>query len=86
MDADPSQIGWYEGAEALLDREADPNLGNRNGMTPLMYAVQRADIPMIRLLRQHDADPDQTDNVSGYSALDYARQSRRPDALLRELD
>ena len=80
-----SQIGWYEGAQQLLARRANPNLGNRNGMTPLMFAVQRRDLQMVRLLRSQGANPNQTDNVSGYSALDYARQDRRAAAILREL-
>ena len=81
-----AQIGWIEGAEQLLARRANPNLGNRNGMTPLMFAVQRMDLPMVRLLRSQGADPNQTDNVSGYSAIDYARQDRRAAHILRELE
>lgn len=81
-----AQLGWREGAEALLSRRANPNLGNRNGETPLIFAVQRRDLPMVRLLLGRGANPDQTDNLSGYSALDYARQDRRAAAILRELE
>ena len=81
-----AQLGWFEGAEQLLARRANPNLGNNRGETPLIFAVQRRDLTMVRLLRSQGADPNQTDSVSGYSALDYARQDRRAAAILQELE
>jgi len=80
-----AQIGWYEGAEQLLARRASPNLANRSGVTPLIVAVQRRDVQMARLLLSQRADPNQTDNVAGYSALDYARQDPRAAPILRLL-
>ncbi|MGQ0558517.1 MAG: ankyrin repeat domain-containing protein [Sphingosinicella sp.] len=80
-----AQIGWLEGAEILLGRRASPNLPNHRGETPLILAVQRLDLAMVRLLRSRGANPSITDNVAGYSALDYARQDRRAAAILREL-
>jgi ankyrin repeat protein len=81
-----AQIGWRDGAEALLARGANPNLGNAQGETPLMFAVRRYDMSMVRLLLAHHADPNQTDNLSGYSAIDYARQDRRAAAILNVLE
>ena len=81
-----AQFGWREGADQLLARGANPNLGNSRGETPLIFAVQRRDLAMVRLLISRRADPNQTDNVAGYSALDYARQDRRAAAILRELE
>ncbi len=81
-----AQIGWREGAEQLLARRANPNLGNNRGETPLIFAVQRRDLQMVRLLLSQRADPNLTDNVAGYSAIDYARQDRRAAAILRELE
>jgi len=81
-----AQLGWREGAELLLARRANPNLGNSRGETPLIFAVQRRDLAMVRLLISQRANPNQTDNVAGYSALDYARQDRRAAAILRELE
>ena len=41
---------------------------------------------MVRLLLSQRADPNQTDNVAGNSAIDYARQDTRAAAILRELE
>jgi ankyrin repeat protein len=80
-----AQIGWFEGAQQLLARGANANLGNRSGVTPLIVAVQRRDVQMVRLLLSQRANPNQTDNVAGYSALDYAQQDPRAAAILRLL-
>ena len=81
-----AQIGWREGVERLLIARADPNLANRRGETALIYAVRRNDIPLVRLLVANGANPNQTDYVTGSSALDYARQDPRRQAVLRELE
>ena len=81
-----AQIGWGEGAHQLLSRGANPNVANRNGETPLIYAVRRRDLAMVRLLMSQRADPNLTDSLSGYSALDYARQDPRAAMVLRELE
>ena len=81
-----AQIGWREGRERLLVARANPNLSNRQGETPLIYAVRRFDVPMVRLLMASGADPNQTDSLSGNSALDYARQDRRGQALIPLLE
>ena len=82
-----AQIGWREGAEQLIARGATVNLGNSRGETPLMLAVQRYDLSMVRLLLSQGADPNQTDNVSGNSAMDYARQGgARATSILRALE
>lgn len=82
-----AQIGWRDGAEQLLARGATVNASNSRGETPLMLAVQRNDLPMVRLLLSQGADPNQTDNVSGNSAMDYARQGgARSTSILRALE
>lgn len=80
-----AQIGWRDGAEALLARRANVNLANNRGETPLIYAVQRNDVAMVRFLMASGADPDQSDSVAGYSAIDYATQDRRRAAVLQVL-
>ena len=81
-----AQLGWTDGADYLLRAGANVNLGNGRGETPLILAVQRRDLAMVRLLLANRADPNQTDNVAGYSALDYARQDSRAVPVLRELE
>ncbi|HEX8388596.1 MAG TPA: ankyrin repeat domain-containing protein, partial [Sphingomonas sp.] len=62
------------------------NLANGSGETPLILAVQRRDLAAARTLLGLGADPDQTDNVAGMSARDYARRDARNPALLKLLE
>ena len=80
-----SQIGWYDGVQRLLAAGARVNAGNRRGETPLMFAVQRIDVPLVRLLLQQGADPNVTDNTAGLSAIDYAARDPRAAQILRML-
>jgi uncharacterized protein len=70
----------------LTAGKANVNLGNASGETPLIRAVQRRDANMVRLLLAAGADADQTDNVAGLSARDYARQDMRNPALAKLLE
>ncbi len=81
-----AQIGWRDGAERLLTRRASVNMANNRGETALILAVQRMDLPMVRLLMAQGANPNQTDSVAGYSAFDYARQDRRGASIVRVLE
>ncbi len=69
----------------LIAGRARVDLGNGGGETPLIRAVQRRDVAMTRLLLTAGADPDQTDNVAGMSARDYARRDARNPALAKLL-
>ena len=81
-----AQLGWVEGAELLLARRASIDLPNARGETPLILAVQRRDLAMVRLLMANGANPKRTDNVAGYSALDYATRDGRADAIVKLLE
>ena len=81
-----ASIGWLEGAQQLLARRANVNITNNRGETPLILAVQGRQIDIIPLLIQQGANPNHTDSVAGYSALDYARQDRRDTTILRLLE
>jgi ankyrin repeat protein len=80
-----TQIGWSEGAELLLIRGASVDLGNQRGETPLMIDVQHRDLPMVQLLLGHGANPNKSDRVSGYSALEYAKRDPRATAIVKAL-
>ena len=67
-------------------REAAARTQCANNVKQLIIAVQRRDIQMGRLLLSQHANPNQTDNLSGNSAIDYARQDPRAAAILRELE
>ena len=81
-----AQIGWTDGAELLLSQGAGVDIGNSRGETPLILAVQSHNLPMVRLLLAHGASPTKTDHVTGYSALDYARQDSHDQPIARMLE
>lgn len=70
----------------LVAGRANVNLGNEAGETPLIRAVQRRDVAMVRALLAAGANPDQTDNLAGMSARDYARRDARNPALAKLLE
>jgi ankyrin repeat protein len=81
-----AQIGWTPGADILLRAGASVDYPNGRGETPLIFAVRNRDLEMVRLLLSRNANPERTDSVAGYSALDYARQDRRASAVLKLLE
>jgi ankyrin repeat protein len=81
-----AQMGWTEGAQLLLSQRASVDLPTSRGETPLILAVQKRDLAMVRLLLSKGANPKKTDNVTGKSALDYARQDTRSAAILKLLE
>ncbi len=66
--------------------KANPNLGNNGGETPLIRAVQRRDLGLVRAVLAAGGNPDQTDNVAGMSARDYAKRDTRSPAILKVLE
>lgn len=81
-----AQLGWVEGAELLLSRGANVDLANQRGETPLILAVHRRDPAMVSLLLRAGANPNRKDTMGGYSALDYARQDGRSQAIVKLLE
>jgi len=55
----------------LLDTGIDPDITDREGLTPLMWAAQNADTQMINILLEAGADPNKLNN-NEETALDYA--------------
>jgi ankyrin repeat protein len=81
-----AQLGWTDGAELLLGRGANVDLPNQRGETPLIVAVHNRDVPMVRLLLANGANPKRADHVAGYSAIDYAKQDNRAQAIVKILE
>ena len=78
--------GWIEGVEILLRYKANVNLANASGETPLIRAVQEShSLDIAEALLKAGADPDRTDNATGKSARDYAREGTRWPAIARLL-
>lgn len=69
--------------ELLIRGKANVNLANGRGETPLIHAVQRRELGMVRVLLAAGADADQTDNVAGMSARDYAKADTRSPAIAK---
>lgn len=81
-----AQLGWVEGAQLLLQAGASVDLGNSGGETPLIFAVHKRDVAVVRLLLAAGANPNRTDSVAGYSALDYARRDTRSQSIAKLLE
>ena len=80
------QYGQPGLVEVLTAARANPNLANASGETPLIRAVQKRDLNLVRILLAANADPDQTDNVAGLSARDYAKSDARAPAIAKLID
>lgn len=81
-----AQLGWVEGAQILLSARASVDLANSRGETPLIFAVHQRNLPMVRLLVAAGANPNRTDSIAGYSALDYAKRDARSSGLVKVLE
>jgi len=85
----PMMLAVQGGEPGLIDIlalvKANANLGNSGGETPLIRAVQRRDLALVRSLLAAGANPDQTDNVAGMSARDYAKADPRAAPVLKVL-
>lgn len=68
-----TRLGHIDGVTALLEAGARVDPITATGETPLIFAVHKRDLPMIRLLLTNGANPDRSDN-SGRSARDYVAQ------------
>jgi len=79
-------LGFNEGAELLLRQNAQVNLANNSGETPLIIAVQQRNVSMVRLLLANGANPKQADRIAGKSARDYAADDPRGVAVLKVID
>ena len=80
-----SQLGFFEGVQALITAGARVDEPNEAGETPLITAVHRRDTQMMRVLLQAGADPDRSDN-SGRTAREYATLEGANSRTLAEIN
>jgi ankyrin repeat protein len=80
------ETGNAELVDILKTARANANLGNAGGETPLIRAVQRRDLVLVRAVLAAGGNPDQTDNVAGLSARDYAKSDPRAGAISKLID
>jgi quinoprotein dehydrogenase-associated probable ABC transporter substrate-binding protein len=66
-------------ATALVERGANVNAANVHGITPLMIAAARGNIPMLGLLLEAGANPN-LKSEAGKTASDIARENLNEDA------
>lgn len=78
-------LGFPDGVDALLAGRARVDEPGAQGETPLITAVHRRDIAIMRQLLKAGADPDRADN-SGRSARDYAVLEGRSSTLVSEIE
>lgn len=80
-----SNLGFEEGVALLVDNKARVDEPTATGETPLIMAVHRRAIGMMRILLKAGADPDRADN-SGRSARDYALLDGKGSQLVSEIE
>lgn len=78
-------LGFPEGVDLLVGQRARLDEPDTSGETPLISAVHRRDIAIMRVLLKAGADPDRADN-SGRSARDYALLGGRSNPLVTEIE
>ena len=81
-----ARIGFMDAAGWLIGLGAKVDGANKLGETPLIVAVQLRQIPMIKFLLSHGADPDKVDAAQGFSARDYATRDNRGRQILQLIE
>jgi len=70
----------------MLNNNHDINTFNADKNTPLMLAVAQEDLSLVKLLLEHDADPDIEVPFIGVAAIDRAIQLESTDILTALID
>lgn len=63
----------FETLQVVMEKGADPNVANSNGLTPLMFAAWRNRLRLVKSLIAAGADPDATAK-DGSTALSISRE------------
>ena len=59
-------------ARLLLQKDADLNLANEEGLSPLLSAAHSGNVEMVRLLLNAGANPNTSETRHGFSPLTFA--------------
>lgn len=71
-------VGDYSTVEkGLIEEHWDPNVRNKDDVTPAHKAAERNDLKMLKLLHSAGANLDVTDGF-GTTPLFYAKENRSP--------
>jgi ankyrin repeat protein len=81
-----ARIGFRDAAAWLLGLGARIDGSNKLGETPLIVAVQQRQVPMIKFLLDHGANPDKVDAAQGFSARQYAERDNRNRQILQLIE
>lgn len=73
--------GRMRAAEMILEGGAQPDATDADGYTPLMHAAMNDDVPMVKLLLRHGANPAAKSAQDGRDAASMSR-SEEVEALL----
>jgi len=73
--------GDTEIVSLLLKAGADPNAANSNGSVPIMKAAASGSAEAVKLLLESGADPNRRESNQGETALFFAAEQNRPDAI-----
>lgn len=66
--------------EALLKRNADPNIADATGYTPLFWAVKFGNKELVELLLKYKADKSKKDSM-GMTPFEYALQTNNKEII-----
>lgn len=66
--------------EGLLKRNADPNIADATGYTPLFWAVKFGNKELVELLLKYKADKSKKDSM-GMTPFEYALQTNNKDII-----
>ena len=81
-----ARVGFLGAASSLILKRVKIDAANRMGETALIVAVHGRHVPLVKLLLDHGANPDEADSAAGYSARDYARRDTRSREILKLIE
>lgn len=81
-----ARVGYLAAAADLARKRVKIDAANRRGETALIVAVLGRHVPVIKMLLDLGANPDEADSVAGYSARDYARRDTRSREILKLIE